>query len=157
MNNNYDCSNCARQGCIHRDAFRHLPKSKGGLGLCPGHIDAQQPELEANAQMEKLIFNKEKFLKTDFGEKLIDCAVDLDSVLVSAFKYHMDLDERMKMQRQTDLRLAQWEVYQAAMRQFYGLHLHFTRTDEYFGVCSKDKSFWLFKVERGAENVQAEN
>ena len=69
----------------------------------------------------------------------------------------MDLDERMKMQRQTDLRLAQWEVYQAAMRQFYGLHLHFTRTFEFLGVCSKDISFWMFKVEWGAENVQAEN
>ena len=157
MNNNYDCSNCARQGCIHRDAFRHLPKSKGGLGLCPGHIDAQQPEAEANAQMEKLIFNKGKFLETDFGKALKKCVVRLDSVVAGLWDYLRDSDERLKIQRQLDLCLAQWDVYQAAIQQFYGLKLCFTRTAKHFGVCTEDESFWLFKVERGAGNVQAEN
>lgn len=32
-----DCIKCekANSTCIHFDAYRRLPKSKGGLGLCP--------------------------------------------------------------------------------------------------------------------------
>ena len=161
MNNNYDCDSCTRWICIHRNMFRRLPIREGGAGLCPGHISApdsaQQPELEVNAQMGKLILNKEKFLKTELGKKLIDCAVGLDSTLAGFWNYLMDSDERLKMQRQADIHSAQWEVYQAAMRQFYGLELHFSRTAKYFGVCTEDESFWLFKVERGVKNVQAEN
>lgn len=73
MNNNYDCDSCTRWICIHRNMFRRLPIREGGAGLCPGHISApdsaQQPELEVNAQMGKLILNKEKFLKTELGKK----------------------------------------------------------------------------------------
>ena len=32
------CWLCHREGCIHRDCFRRLPKSVGGLGECPGEI-----------------------------------------------------------------------------------------------------------------------
>lgn len=140
MNNNCDC--------ICDDAFRRLPVIEDSPGLCLGHIDAQQPEMEANARMEKLIFNKEKFLKTDFGKALKECAVHLDSVVAGLWNYLMDSDERLKMQRQLDLRLAQWDVYQAAMQQFYGLKLCFMRTDKYFGVCTEDEAFWLFRTER---------
>lgn len=30
-----DCSQCKRENCVHRDAYRRLPKIDGGLGLCP--------------------------------------------------------------------------------------------------------------------------
>lgn len=43
---------------------------------------------------------------------------------------------------------AQWEVYKMAVRQFYGIEYCFTRTNEYFGVCSEDETNWLFKVEK---------
>ncbi len=148
MNNNYDCSDCARQGCIHRNAFRRLPKSKGGSGLCPGRIDAQQSESEANAQMEKLIFNKEKFLKTDFGKALKKCVTDFDTALTARSKHYVGSDEYHLEQKNVNVLLGQWQVYQAAMQQFYGLWLYFTRTDKYFGVCTEDESFWLFKIER---------
>ena len=29
------CSECRRENCIHREAFRRLPRIDGGLGLCP--------------------------------------------------------------------------------------------------------------------------
>ena len=32
------CWACVREGCIHREAYRRLPKEVGGLGLCPGEI-----------------------------------------------------------------------------------------------------------------------
>lgn len=30
---------------------------------------------------------------------------------------------------------AQWEVFQKAMEHFYGVEYHFTRNDDYFGIC----------------------
>lgn len=29
-----DCSKCARKDCVHREAFRRVPKIDSGLGLC---------------------------------------------------------------------------------------------------------------------------
>ena len=29
-----DCVECKRKNCIHRDAYRRLPRVDGGLGLC---------------------------------------------------------------------------------------------------------------------------
>lgn len=29
------CPDCSRENCIHREAFRRVPKIDGGLGLCP--------------------------------------------------------------------------------------------------------------------------
>lgn len=31
----FQCMNCERFYCIHRGAFRRVPKKDGGLGLCP--------------------------------------------------------------------------------------------------------------------------
>ena len=140
MNNNCDC--------IHSDAFRRLPKSQGGSGLCPGRIDAQQTEAEANAQMEKLILNKEKFLKTDFGKSLKKCVTDFDAALTARSKHYAGSDEYYLKQKNADVLLGQWQVYQLAMQQFYGVWVYFTRTDKYFGVCTEDEAFWLFKIER---------
>ena len=138
MNNNCDC--------IHSDAFRRLPKSQGGLGLCPGRID--QPEPDTDARMEKLIFNKEKFLGTDFGKALKECVTDFDAALTACSKHYVGSDEYHLEQKNADVLLGQWQVYQAAMQQFYGLWLYFTRTDKYFGVCTGDEAFWLFRIER---------
>lgn len=30
-----DCTKCNDKECLHRNAFRRLPKADGGLGLCP--------------------------------------------------------------------------------------------------------------------------
>ena len=32
------CPNCDRTDCIHRDAYRRLPKIDGGLELCPNLV-----------------------------------------------------------------------------------------------------------------------
>lgn len=31
----YYCPNCTAENCIHRECYRRVPKSIGGLGLCP--------------------------------------------------------------------------------------------------------------------------
>jgi len=29
------CPDCPKESCVHRDAYRRVPKIDGGLGLCP--------------------------------------------------------------------------------------------------------------------------
>lgn len=33
-------------------------------------------------------------------------------------------------------------------QHFYGVEYHFTRTDEYYGLCTEDESDWLMRVKR---------
>lgn len=33
--NKCDCPNCNKKDCMHRDAYRRVPRIDGGLGLCP--------------------------------------------------------------------------------------------------------------------------
>lgn len=80
--------------------------------------------------------NIEKFLKTELGSGLQECVTAWDKCLEVG-------DEKAEYRCQ-----AQWEVYKMAVRQFYGIEYCFTRTDEYFGVCTEDETNWLFKVER---------
>ena len=80
--------------------------------------------------------NKENFLKTELGSHMRECLTAWD-------KWIENGDRKAALWCQ-----AQWEVYQIAIRQFYGIEYYFSRTDEYFGVCTEDEADWLFKVER---------
>lgn len=80
--------------------------------------------------------NKEKFLKTELGIGLREC--------VTAWNKWIDEGGRSA----ASWCGAQWEVYKTAIKQFYGIEYHMTRTDEYFGVVTEDERDWLFKVER---------
>ena len=80
--------------------------------------------------------NKEEFLKTELGSSMTECVTAWDKWIESGNR---------KLAFWCG---AQWEVYKMAVRQFYGIEYCFTRTDEYFGICTEDESEWLFKVER---------
>ncbi len=80
--------------------------------------------------------NKGKFLETELGSSLMEC--------VTAWDKWIEIGDR----KAALWCQAQWEVYQMAVKQFYGIEYHFTRTDEYFGVVTEDETNWLFKVER---------
>ena len=30
-----DCTQCDKKDCVHREAYRRVPRIDGGLGLCP--------------------------------------------------------------------------------------------------------------------------
>ena len=79
--------------------------------------------------------NKERFLRTEFGSALQECTTAWDKWLEIG-------DRKAAYWCQ-----AQWEVYQMALRQFYGIECHFTRTNEYFGVVMANED-WLFKTEK---------
>ena len=80
--------------------------------------------------------NKEKFLKSELGINLQECIAAWDKYLLTG------------AQIAALRRGAEWGVYQTALKQFYGVEYCFSRTDEYFGVCTEDGTNWLFKVER---------
>jgi len=36
----YDCTRCDNKDCIHRNAYRRVPRIDGGLALCPNLKEA---------------------------------------------------------------------------------------------------------------------
>lgn len=94
--------------------------------------------------------NKEKFLKSEFGGNLKECVTAWDHWLTELRKFTIETvdQEYREVNKVAIWCQAQWEVYQMAVKQFYGAEYHFSRTDEYFGVCTEDETDWLFKIER---------
>ena len=43
---------------------------------------------------------------------------------------------------------ARWEAFQISFRYIFGFDVHFTRTEEYYGICNEDGSHFYYKVER---------
>lgn len=92
--------------------------------------------------------NKDKFLKSELGSSLKECITAWDKWLDELRKHPWGTEEYKRERKAADWCQAQWEVYQMAVKQFYGVEYNFSRTDEYFGVCTEDETDWLFKVNR---------
>lgn len=103
-----------------------------------------------------LELNKEKFLGSELGGELKYCITRWDKVLGICSRYCWGTPEHRKARAAADKCQAQWEVYQMAIRQFYGIEYHFTRTDEYFGVVTQDEEDWLLKVDRVSATGKAQ-
>lgn len=82
--------------------------------------------------------NKEKFLKTEFGESLEETITALDF-------YLRETNIEPRLQNDIDKLFAEWRVYQLALKQFYGVEYNFSRTDDYFGLCTADETDWLIQ------------
>ena len=106
-----------------------------------------------------MYFNKEKFLKTEFGRSLDCCIRLLDNSLIILSRYpygsknSLISDESLLSINSYEMKcvescFAQWEIYKMAIKQFFGIEYHFTRTDEYFGIVTEDETDWLIKIER---------
>lgn len=87
--------------------------------------------------------NKKEFLKSELGTTLQEC--------VKAWDFWLKIrrrDNNEEVRKGLNWCQAQWEVIQIAIKQFYGIEYHFSRTEEYYGVCTEDETDWLLKVER---------
>lgn len=100
--------------------------------------------------MRKQKLNKEKFLKTEFGSNLMGMRDRLGSLDTGLGQIYTECNGReyKEAQKAANWCQAQWEVYQLAMKQFYGIEYCFNRTDEYFGVYTEDETDYLFEIER---------
>lgn len=91
---------------------------------------------------------KDKFLESEFGSSLKECIMAWDNA-INEFHIHPFYSEDFKRSYKVNYRCqVQWKVYKMAIKEFYGIEYFFTRTDEYFGVCTEDETDWLFKVNR---------
>lgn len=71
--------------------------------------------------------NKDKILDTDFGSELEMTIVALDF-------YHPEQGQ-FGEHKDFDICLAKWEIFQIALKQFYGINYYFVRDEEYYGLC----------------------
>lgn len=99
---------------------------------------------ENTVMVPKRIFKKEKFLKSEFGSELESVITAWDEAL----EKHNRTGEDKDILRTLAWCQAKWEVYRMAMKQFCGVEYHFTRTDEYYGLCTEDETDFLFKKYR---------
>lgn len=83
-----------------------------------------------------LTLYKDKFLKTEFGSEMINCINCWEKAI-----NEKDFQKSIFFQ-------GQWEVYQLALKQFYGIDYSFTRTNDYYGIVKNDESDWLYKIEK---------
>lgn len=88
--------------------------------------------------------NKMEFLKSEMGGELVCTITAWDQAL----EKHKRIGEDKDILKTLAWCQAQWEVYRMAIKHFYGVEYHFTRTDEYYGLCTEDENDWLMRVER---------
>lgn len=91
--------------------------------------------------------NKKNFLKTELGSTLEDCIKAWDKALDGQRRHPYGTEEYKRAKNTASWCQAQWEIYQMVLRQFYDMEYHFSRTDDYFGLCTDERD-WLFKIER---------
>lgn len=95
-----------------------------------------------------MLMDSRQFLETGFGTGMKKLVKEWDRALEKRTTGSTD-EETEKICAKC---LAQWEVYKQAMKQFLGIEFCFTRTDDYFGVCTEDESVWLIKVYKAGNN-----
>lgn len=90
--------------------------------------------------------NKEKFLKTEFGAELEGNIRALNYYLneISRVSQLENPKDYQALDKDIQTLFSKWHVFQLAIKQFYGIEYNFTRTDEYYGVCTNEEDF-LFK------------
>lgn len=90
--------------------------------------------------------NKEKFLKTEFGAELEGNIRALNYYLneIKRTSQFESAEDYKELNDDIQTLFAKWHVFKLAIKQFYGVEYNFSRTDEYYGVCTQDENY-LFK------------
>lgn len=99
--------------------------------------------------MEK--FDKEEFLKTDFGAELEETVHCWDDAINRRKKARCHPYDGVGLAYWAETCHScrdKWEVFKLAIEQFFGITYNFTRTDEYYGLVTENKKDWLLKVDR---------
>jgi hypothetical protein len=89
--------------------------------------------------------NKEEFLKTEFGCELERQVRMLESNISEKAKCK-DFETESAFNRLITKDFACLDVFILAIKQFYGIEYVFTRTDDYYGLCTEDGSDFLIKI-----------
>lgn len=93
---------------------------------------------------------KARFERTEFGGQMVETVKALDFYLEE--KNHtsqwQEPEKYKRLMKDIDRLFAQFEIFKLAVKQFYGVEYHFTRTDDYFGCCTNNGEDFLFRFER---------
>lgn len=92
--------------------------------------------------------NKEEFLQSELGRSLKNCISQWDKAFNNLSKYGFGTPDYDEVQHASGFYMGKWHVFRMALKQFYGVEYNFTRTDDYFGLCTEDEKDWLFKIDR---------
>lgn len=96
--------------------------------------------------------DKEQFLKTEFGQEMCDCVTAWDVALDRTRDWGLDTRDLEDALDNATWCQAKWQVFQLALRQFYGMEYHFTRTETHYGIVTEDgeeRLFWKKRPRRG--------
>lgn len=113
-------------------------------------MEAVKEPTEPTDTKEKKVMklDKDEFLKTELGKKVLETIEALDF-------YKTDLTNCIRVQCDTTMcRLELKEIYQEwlflrqEIRDLFGVNYLYARNSKYYGLCTKDGSDWLFKVNR---------
>lgn len=99
--------------------------------------------------------DKEIFLKTELGIKMVECVKSWD-MAISILSFYNGCDTFSKECEHAEdvVRTcqSQWEVYKVAIRHFYKIDIYFTSVDDFFGIemveDGKDGFDYLIRTER---------
>lgn len=93
---------------------------------------------------------KARFEKTEFGGQMVETVKAIDFYLKerSHTSQWGEPEKYEGLTKDIDRLFAQFEIFKLAVKQFYGVEYHFTRTDDYFGCCTEDGEDFLFRFER---------
>ena len=93
-------------------------------------------------------FDKTEFLKTPIGLTVKNTIDELDAAIIRRSNIPRGYYTYTIEEGEVDKYLACWEALKVVIKQLYDIEYCFTRTSEYYGLCTKDESDYLFIVER---------
>lgn len=93
---------------------------------------------------------KARFESTEFGGQMVETVKAIDFYLEdrSRTSQWREPEKYEGLTKDIDRLFAQFEIFKLAVKQFYGVEYHLTRTDDYFGCCTEDGEDFLFRFER---------
>lgn len=87
--------------------------------------------------------NKAQILDTDFGSEL--------EMTIDGLDFYHPEQGQSEENKDFDIYLAKWKVFQIALKQFYGINYYFVRNKDYYGLCitgitlMDENAHWLIK------------
>lgn len=128
--------------------------------LCDNHIYADLPP-EEEERFRRLV--PEEFRKTPIGEELAKIVNTWDIAIENRWQALRGVERYPGAERLPDAKdweqmcaecRARWEVMQTVLREIYGVEFHFTRTEQYAGVCDETETVWLVQKFRKMEDLR---
>lgn len=94
--------------------------------------------------------NEKRFVESELGQEIGEVIDAWDNALEEEWLGTDRYDSKANIRRKEASLWcqAQWMAYQKALKHITGNEYFFTRTDDYYGICTEDESEFLYKKVR---------